>query len=300
MQAVSSFTACNPTVSLNEEANMEQQRQRKAHHRAPLEVQSRLLQAYWEVLLQDERFCEEWRILCHSERCKKWLQLREQWDSMKREKKRKTAGVLTEMFIAQSDFYSHVKLFCYRWKLPWRLYQSIIETFASVPKECCSSPHVLEEIAQGKLCLITTRLSPYPYGRSPKRKRHKFRIVMEFPEYDPLTQSREAYLASCRKQALKQIEKQGREYCREVERATKEGLSFDSFHRPCWNRYRDSEYIKRVAKQVYLRVVKGWSWGQISSCVRGRRATVEHSTNRAIDILSPFLPFCLQNTPRSV
>lgn len=51
------------------------------------------------------------------------------------------------------------------------------------------------------------------------------------------------------------------------------------------NRARNLHYLRRVALQVYLRVVKGWTWGQIAARVKETPMTVWHSTHSGARLL---------------
>ncbi len=52
------------------------------------------------------------------------------------------------------------------------------------------------------------------------------------------------------------------------------------------SKLRDDEYLKRLALQVYLRVIRGWTWGQIALLLKELdRSKVRKSTQHAIALL---------------
>jgi len=48
---------------------------------------------------------------------------------------------------------------------------------------------------------------------------------------------------------------------------------------------RNDELLMRYATQVYLREVKGWSWGQIAKYLNLKRAAVSNTTKKAMKML---------------
>lgn len=226
-----------------------------------------LLQAYWQVLTRDADFQQAWQGLCEA--------VQAQPDAMQ----------------------ERIEAFCMQWKVPpalaegirWKLrlgefelrtmrYVLQSEPVVTLPPPPCGLPpadptretlqHYLKRVQQHldmerflrspdlPTQLQQAGLNPAPETLQMLQEQHRtweqFTAHHPAPEYaedEDVIRIATRYFRKC----VEVVEAQGA-----VVLASK-------------NRQHNPEYIRRVALQVYLRVVKGWTWGQIAEWLKNER-----------------------------
>lgn len=162
-------------------------------------------------------------------------------------------------------FFKQAYAFCRRWKLPIDLWQDVLYLVRYVED--------VEELHWWKkngVLFVSLSTPILPEKPTPPM----------FPEYNPITSNRESY--------LEKVQRMANEYCEQVDQVWRTaGWRGEQ----AFSHYRSQQYLKRLAKQVFMRVVLGMGWGAIRNALRGEgvhiesRVSVKRVTERAIEIL---------------
>jgi len=261
---------------------------------------------YWAFLLErDETLRQEWQALCSKVAplppIKVSLYRFPDWVGFVRELMSELEQVLPPLpsqpdWWAQQDplaptvynlqvqryFTQLVHEFAVRWKVGEWVEQMIWLTLATARGE------KLQKIAQtGVLALnlfVHSIMYPRPVGNPP---------IVRPPVYNPLLETRKEY----KRRVIKQLAQEIDRYCKAVEQAYKQhGLPTLNDRRIGKLLDRKRKYRQRVYEQLYLRLIKGWSWEQIAAKIKEKRETVRWSTESTAKILR--IP--LSKTPKSV
>lgn len=163
------------------------------------------------------------------------------------------------------QFYKQMYAFCRKWKLPYELWEGMFYQVFSV-SDC-------EEVRWWR------ENQPLPVGVG---FTHPTDLPEppHLPEYNPLTETRESYLA--------RVQQMVDAYCEQVEAGWR-GAGWRGGQ--AFSHYRNPQYLQRLAKQAFMRVVLGMGWGAIRNALDAdgmfieARSTIKRSTERAIELL---------------
>lgn len=163
------------------------------------------------------------------------------------------------------QFYKQMYAFCSKWKLPHDIWECLFHIVFTA-RDC-------EEVRWWR------ENCPLPTGAG-------YTIPQGLPEppqiphYSPLHDTRESYLA--------RVQQIAAEYIEQVEGVWRAaGWRGEQ----AFSHYRNPQYLRRLAKQVFMRVVLGMGWGAIRAALASEgtivesRSTIQRSTERAIEIL---------------
>jgi hypothetical protein len=246
-------------------------------HFMPYEVIYRLSAHYWELLYHDEPFRSEWIALIKKRRCypRVNLNLNQQHTLLTMFmllKDYPTSSLFAEVSEATEKFLStesaelqdlyELYLAIHRFSKTHLLPAPIL---ASVEQDVIFAPASEERrLLKGNLLMKRVYVSP-----AEGRPTHP-----QLPDYEPLRETREAY----RERVLQVLA----QYAEEME----------DFYRNAgwkgWNtlssRLRE-DYLKTLAKRVFLRVMVGASWSEIAAATNCTASTACETTREGIRLL---------------
>lgn len=214
------------------------------------------------------------------------------------------------------DFFRDAYAFCAKWKLPVDLWESIFYEVVLYPADCAlaladaieaervrieeiSADSIRADFTQEMLEALA-RLYAIPLDAPDldfrisevlKLPRPVFSVAEswisvnpitppQLTEYNPITETRESYLA--------RVQQMVDAYCEQVEAGWR-GAGWRGGQ--AFSHYRNPQYLQRLAKQAFMRVVLGMGWGAIRNALDAdgmfieARSTIKRSTERAIELL---------------